>query len=145
MNEPFPSRPLSPYLQPAVRRRTGTTVMLVLLALLALALVAALAQGLALLPNLPVDLVIDGERVAEGVNLAELSTRQRWTIALAIAVSLLVVAVVVPVAIGLTLLAVVLSVVLALGAVGVALAVGLAPLALLVLPFVWLWRRSTKR
>ena len=126
---------------PVPARRRRWPLALALLALLVAGVLAFAWHSVEALGTLPVNIVIDGESVAEGVDLAGLALPEKLALVAAIALALLIVLVVLPVAL-LTGLASVLLVLLMV--VGLPLMAALAVLALVLSPLllvVWLlWR-----
>lgn len=125
---------------PAPRRRRWPWV-LALLAALAAGVLLVAWHGVEALGMVPLNIVIDGERVAEGLDLAAMALPEKLALVAAIAFAMLVLLVVLPVAL-LTGLASVLLVLMLV--VGLPLVAVLAVVALVLSPLllvIWLlWR-----
>ncbi len=117
----------------------------VLLAALLALLMLALYQGLAQLPQMPVNVVINGESVLDRFDIAALPPAHRVVLALGGAVAVLTALVVVPLALLAGLAAVVVGVLLGVGLplalAGLLVAIALSPLVAVVALLVWALRR----
>ncbi|WP_395700558.1 hypothetical protein [Aquabacterium sp.] len=151
MNPPSMSRALVPYQPPRARRPWGRWLLvLTLLGLVAGAI--ALYVALDLAPALPFHVIVDGDEISSGIDLAALSPANKLAIVgavlLALVIATLVVTVVLPVTLLVVAVVLLLVLVAVLGAPLLAVAAVLAVLAsplLLIGGLFWLALRGARR
>jgi hypothetical protein len=117
-------------------RQHGASVLWTLFTVLLLALGTALYIGLSQIPDVPVTLVIEGERVFDGMNLPRLMPAERAALAFGLVLVVLVVTLIVPLALIAVLAAVAIALVAGLGVPVLAIA---AVLAVLAAPVIAVW------